>query len=124
MHQYTSPQYTYPNPTIKAPKRARRSRSQWLVVIIVIAVIALLGLGLWAAFNGLIKSRNRTQEAWSEIDIELKRRHDTHPQPRFLPCRAMPLTSRAAIRGGYAGPRQRRLPSPPGYGRPEPNRSR
>jgi LemA protein len=50
-----------------------------VVVIIVIAVIALLGLGLWAAFNGLIKSRNRTQEAWSEIDIELKRRHDLIP---------------------------------------------
>ena len=31
------------------------------------------------AFNGLVKRRNRTQEAWSEIDIELKRRHDLIP---------------------------------------------
>ena len=30
-------------------------------------------------FNGLVKKRNRTQEAWSEIDVELKRRHDLIP---------------------------------------------
>jgi len=29
-------------------------------------------------YNGLVKRRNRTQEAWSEIDVELKRRHDAH----------------------------------------------
>ena len=32
-----------------------------------------------AGYNGLVKKRNRTQEAWSEIDIELKRRHDLIP---------------------------------------------
>ncbi len=48
-------------------------------LIIVIVVVVLLGLGLWSAFNGLVKKRNRTQEAWSEIDVELKRRHDLIP---------------------------------------------
>ena len=48
-----------------------------LIVIVVVAV--LLILGGWAAFNGLIKRRNRTEEAWSEIDVELKRRHDLIP---------------------------------------------
>src|SRR5260221_5620621 len=47
--------------------------------IIVIVVVVLLGLGLWAAFNGLVRRRNRTQEAWSQIDVELKRRHDLVP---------------------------------------------
>jgi LemA protein len=50
-----------------------------VVVIIIVVVVVLLALGLWAAFNGLVKKRNRTQEAWSEIDVELKRRHDLIP---------------------------------------------
>ena len=49
------------------------------VLIVVIVVVVLLGLLLWALFNGLVKKRNRTQEAWSEIDVELKRRHDLIP---------------------------------------------
>ncbi len=48
-------------------------------LIIVIVVVVLLALGLWAGYNGLVKKRNRTQEAWSEIDVELKRRHDLIP---------------------------------------------
>ena len=48
-----------------------------LVVILVIVVVVLLGLVL--AFNGLVRRRNRTQEAWAQIDVELKRRHDLIP---------------------------------------------
>jgi LemA protein len=48
-------------------------------LIIIIVVVVLIVLFLWAAFNGLVKKRNRTQEAWSEIDVELKRRHDLIP---------------------------------------------
>ncbi len=50
-----------------------------VALIIVVVVVVLLGFGLWAAYNGLVKRRNRTQEAWSEIDVELKRRHDLIP---------------------------------------------
>jgi LemA protein len=48
---------------------------EWVVLAIVVLVI------LWLVFtyNGLITARNRTQEAWSEIDVELKRRHDLIP---------------------------------------------
>jgi LemA protein len=49
------------------------------VLIVVVVVVVLLALGLWVAFNGLVRKRNRTQEAWSEIDVELKRRHDLIP---------------------------------------------
>lgn len=48
----------------------------WIIVVVVVAV--LLGIGV-LAFNGLVRRRNRTQEAWSEIDVELKRRHDLIP---------------------------------------------
>jgi LemA protein len=50
-----------------------------IALIIIVVVVLLLVLGLWAAYNGLVKKRNRTQEAWSEIDVELKRRHDLIP---------------------------------------------
>ncbi len=46
---------------------------------IVIAVVALLLLLLAWRFNRLVRLRTRTQEAWSEIDVELKRRHDLIP---------------------------------------------
>jgi LemA protein len=49
------------------------------LTIVIVVVVVLLGFGFWAAFNGLVKKRNRTQEAWSEIDVELKRRHDLIP---------------------------------------------
>src|SRR6202158_2973301 len=43
---------------------------------IVIGIIVLVVLWLILTYNGLLTARNRTQEAWSEIDVELKRRHD------------------------------------------------
>jgi LemA protein len=48
-------------------------------LIVVIVIVVLLAFGLWVSFNGLVRKRNRTQEAWSEIDVELKRRHDLIP---------------------------------------------
>jgi LemA protein len=51
-----------------------------LIVVIVIVVLLVL-IGLWgvAGYNGLIKLRNRVQEAWRQIDVELTRRHDLIP---------------------------------------------
>jgi LemA protein len=46
-------------------------------VILVIAVIILFWIIL--TYNGLIKLRNRTKEASSDIDVQLKRRHDLIP---------------------------------------------
>jgi len=48
-----------------------------LIVIVVILVVVVAG-GVFA-YNGLIRRRNRTKEAWSEIDVELRRRHDLIP---------------------------------------------
>src|SRR5947209_15546991 len=46
---------------------------------ILVAIVVLIVLWLVFTYNGLIAARNRTQEAWSEIDVELKRRHDLIP---------------------------------------------
>ena len=46
---------------------------------IVLGIVLLLVLWFVFTYNGLVAARNRTQEAWSEIDVELKRRHDLIP---------------------------------------------
>lgn len=47
---------------------------------IAIAAIIVLVLGwVWMAYNGLIRLKNQTDEAWSDIDVQLKRRYDLIP---------------------------------------------
>src|SRR6056297_3779893 len=46
---------------------------------IVIGIIAVVALALIFVYNSLIKLRNRVQEAWSDIDVQLKRRYDLIP---------------------------------------------
>jgi LemA protein len=48
------------------------------LIVVVIVLVVLVGATV-LAYNGLVKRRNRTQEAWSQIDVELKRRHDLIP---------------------------------------------
>jgi LemA protein len=50
-----------------------------VVVIIIVALILLLGLIYILARNGIIRLRNQCDEAWSGIDVQLKRRHDLIP---------------------------------------------
>ncbi|MDE1975213.1 MAG: LemA family protein [Patescibacteria group bacterium] len=46
---------------------------------IIIAIIIVLALWLILAYNGLVSGRNRAQEAWADIDVQLKRRYDLIP---------------------------------------------
>ncbi len=46
---------------------------------IIIAVVAILAVWVIGIYNGLIKLKNRTDEAWSDIDVQLKRRYDLIP---------------------------------------------
>src|SRR5256885_5533796 len=46
---------------------------------IALGIVVLLVIWFVFTYNGLVSARNRTQEAWSEIDVELKRRHDLIP---------------------------------------------
>jgi LemA protein len=50
-----------------------------VVAIIVIGVLLLIGLIYILIRNSIIGSRNRVDEAWSGIDVQLKRRHDLVP---------------------------------------------
>ena len=48
-------------------------------LIVIIAVVAVVIIYLIAAYNGLVKLRERVNEAWSDITVQLKRRTDLIP---------------------------------------------
>ncbi len=48
----------------------------WIILLVVVAVIAIY---LIASYNGLIRRRNQVENAWSQIDVQLKRRIDLIP---------------------------------------------
>lgn len=50
-----------------------------MIIWIILAVVAVIVLWFVATFNSLITLKNRTQEAWSDIDVQLKRRYDLIP---------------------------------------------
>ena len=47
-----------------------------LVALIVIAILVVLVAG---AYNGLVSSRNKVKDQWSQIDVQLKKRADLIP---------------------------------------------
>ena len=49
------------------------------VLIVVLVVIALLVVWLIALYNGLVQKRNRVDNSWAQIDVQLKRRRDLIP---------------------------------------------
>ena len=48
-------------------------------VIIIVAVVVLLLLVVALMYNSLVRSRNRVDNSWSQIDVQLKRRYDLIP---------------------------------------------
>lgn len=49
-----------------------------VLTIVLIAVVVLFGYIIFV-YNSLIRSRNHVKEAWSDIDVQLKRRYDLIP---------------------------------------------
>lgn len=47
--------------------------------IIIIAVIVVLAGGLILIYNGLVRARNKVDNSWKQIDVQLKRRYDLIP---------------------------------------------
>lgn len=48
-------------------------------LIIVLAVLALVVLWVIVTYNGFVGARNKVDESWSGVDVQLKRRHDLVP---------------------------------------------
>jgi LemA protein len=47
--------------------------------IIIGVIVVIVVLFFWLGFNSLVRNRNRVDNAWSQIDVQLKRRHDLIP---------------------------------------------
>lgn len=50
-----------------------------IAVWIILGVVVLLGIFVWVTYNSLVTLRVRVEEAWSDIDVQLKRRLDLIP---------------------------------------------
>ena len=80
-----------------------------ILVIIVVIVVILAGM-----YNSLVKRRNQVDNSWSQIDVQLKRRHDLIPNlveavKDYMSFEQETLTNvtkarAAAIAAGAAGP--------------------
>ncbi len=49
------------------------------ITYIIIATVVIIALWLISIYNGLIRLKNRVDEGWSDIDVQLKRRFDLIP---------------------------------------------
>jgi LemA protein len=52
---------------------------QNIIWIILLAIVVVVALAIMFLYNRLITLKNRTDEAWSDIDVQLKRRYDLIP---------------------------------------------
>lgn len=66
--------------------RRRSAASLWgimasgiVLLIVVIGLVALIGIYAMGIYNGLVRLRNTFKNAFSQIDVQLKRRHDLIP---------------------------------------------
>jgi LemA protein len=50
-----------------------------IAIIIVIVILVVVGIIFVSMYNSLVKRRNQVDNAWSQIDVQLKRRHDLIP---------------------------------------------
>ena len=50
-----------------------------IVAIVIIVIVVLLAFILVGMYNGLVQKRNRAENAWAQVDVQLKRRHDLIP---------------------------------------------
>jgi LemA protein len=85
-----------------------------VAVIIIIVVLIIFGIIVAGMYNSLVKRRNQVDNAWSQIDVQLKRRHDLIPNlveavKDYMSYEQETLTNvtnarAAAIQAGSAGP--------------------
>jgi LemA protein len=50
----------------------------WLIITLIVVAVVLI-LAAIATYNGLVSKKVETENAWSQIDVQLQRRHDLIP---------------------------------------------
>ncbi|MEO5948054.1 MAG: LemA family protein [Chitinophagaceae bacterium] len=51
-----------------------------MVILIVVGILVLIVIWVISLYNGLVRLRNRRQNAFADIDVQLRQRHDLIPQ--------------------------------------------
>ncbi len=51
----------------------------WITLGVIVGLIVLVVMYIWSTYNGLIKKRNDTDEAFSTMDVYMKKRYDLIP---------------------------------------------
>jgi LemA protein len=51
----------------------------WVVVVVIVGAVLLLALALVVLYNRLVRLRNRAENAWAQVDVQLRRRYDLVP---------------------------------------------
>src|SRR6478736_2861212 len=95
------------------------SGSEWVPFVLGAAGYALVTsfIWVWSVFNGLIELRNRVASAWSEVDVQLKRRFDLIPRLEGV-VQGLAAHERS-VQAGTAALRAQRLATPPGETGPD-----
>ena len=50
-----------------------------LIILLVILIVVIILLVFWGIYNRIIRTENRIDNAWAQIDVQLKRRADLIP---------------------------------------------
>ncbi len=56
--------------------------SAWIWILIVVGVLVLLALVVVGMYNKLVSLRNRAENAWAQVDVQLRKRYDLDSEPR------------------------------------------
>src|SRR5690606_33618023 len=67
------------SPGVAQLQRKDQPMPAWAIVLICVVVVFLIVLWFVSIYNSMIRGRNETRNAWSQIDVQLKRRHDLIP---------------------------------------------
>jgi LemA protein len=51
----------------------------WIGLLVVLGIVFAVVMWVIGVYNGLVRARNETKNAWSQIDVQLKRRYDLIP---------------------------------------------
>jgi LemA protein len=49
------------------------------ILIVLVVLVVLIGIYVWASYNGLVGLKNKIDNGWAQIDVQLKRRYDLIP---------------------------------------------
>lgn len=50
-----------------------------IALIVIVAIVVILAIALIGMYNNLVRMRNRVDNAWAQIDVQLQRRLDLIP---------------------------------------------